>query len=86
MTANSRFSSAIARCLLFSVTMAVLGLTWGCGGAIPSHATLDEGAQARVQAAQDAMKKEHEKKRKARPFAGPKQEKAATAETAEPGP
>ena len=48
MTANSTCFSTMARCLLLSVAMAVLGLTWGCGE-IPSQATPDEAAKARVQ-------------------------------------
>jgi len=56
MTAHGKFFSTITRCLLFSVAMAVLGLTWGCGGEVPSQATLDEAATGRVKEAQDAQK------------------------------
>jgi hypothetical protein len=56
MTASSRSFFAVARCLLFSATVAVPGFTWGCGGEVPSQATLDDAAKARVQAAQDAQK------------------------------
>ena len=73
MTANSKSLSPIARCLLFSVAMAVLDLTWGCGE-MPSQAKLDEGATARVQEAQDSMKQAKQKKKAPRPFAGPKQQ------------
>jgi hypothetical protein len=72
MTAHSKFFSTIARCLLFSVAMAVLGLAWGCGE-VPSQTTLDDGAKARVQEGQDATKKAREKKKPPRPFAGPDQ-------------
>jgi hypothetical protein len=64
MTAPSKFVSTVARCLLFSVAIAVLGLTGGCGEA-PSQATLDDAAKARVQEAQDAMKKVIERQKAA---------------------
>ena len=56
MRAHSAFSSTTARCLLFSIATTFLGLTWGCGGMEP-QATLSESDQAKVQEAQDAMKK-----------------------------
>jgi hypothetical protein len=56
MPAHSTFFSTMARCLLFSVAMAILGVTSGCGE-LPPQATLDEGAKARVQKAQDAQNK-----------------------------
>ena len=61
MTARSKFFSALARCCLLSVAMAVLGLAWGCGE-LPSQATPDEGAKARIQKAQEANIKFLEKK------------------------
>jgi len=60
MTADSKFFSTIARSLLFSVAMAVLGLAWGCGE-VPSQNVLDAGAEARVQRAKDSMQKFMEK-------------------------
>jgi hypothetical protein len=57
MTAHRAVFSTMARCLLFSSVVAVLGLNWGCGGEMPSQATLDEAAEARVQAARDATEK-----------------------------
>ena len=72
MTTHSKSCSTIARCLLFSVATAFLGLAWGCGE-VPSYATLDDGAKARVDDAQDAMKKAREKKKPPRPFAGANQ-------------
>jgi hypothetical protein len=57
MTAQGASFSRMARCFLFSLVMAVLGINWGCGGGMPSEATLDEAAEARVQAARDATEK-----------------------------
>jgi hypothetical protein len=62
MTANSKVRSTVARCLSFSMATAVLALTWGCGGAIPSQATPDDGANARVKTAQAANINYMEKK------------------------
>ena len=56
MMAHSKFFSTVARCSLFAVAMAVVGLTWGCSGDVP-QAPLDGAAQARVKEAQDAQKK-----------------------------
>jgi hypothetical protein len=61
MTANRKPLSPIARCLLFSVAMAVLGLTWGCGE-VPPQATLDDAAKAQVQEAHDVQRKLREKR------------------------
>jgi hypothetical protein len=62
MTANSTFRCTMARYLLLSVAIAVLGLTWGCGGDT-SQAPLDAAAQARVQGARESTRKFMEKKR-----------------------
>ena len=56
----SRFLSTMAKCLLASVAMVTLGLTWGCGE-VPSQATLNDAAKARVQAAHDREKQFMEK-------------------------
>jgi hypothetical protein len=63
MTARSKRFSAAARCLVVLVATAVLGVTWGCGGGVPSHATLDDAAKARVQEAQDSQKKFMDKRK-----------------------
>jgi hypothetical protein len=60
MAAYSKIFSAPTKCLLVSVAMAALGLTWGCGG-VPPQATLDDAAKARVQAAHDREKQFMEK-------------------------
>jgi hypothetical protein len=62
MTARSKRFSAMTRCLVVPVATAVLGVTWGCGGGIPSQATLDDAAKARVQEAQDSEKRLLEKR------------------------
>ena len=62
MTANSKFLSTIGRCLLFSVAMAVFGLTWGCGGGVPPQATLDDAAKAQIQEAHEVQRKLLEKR------------------------
>jgi hypothetical protein len=71
MTAHSAFFSSKARYLFFSFGVAVLALNWGCGGGMPSEATLDEAAQERVQAARDATEKflAKPKQKSANPFA-----------------
>jgi hypothetical protein len=61
MTANNESSSAIARWLFFSIAMAILGLTSGCGG-VPPEATLDDAAKAQVQEAHDVQQKLREKR------------------------
>ena len=73
--------------------MAVLGVTWGCGE-LPPQATLDEGAQARVQKAREAQERflakqeaKHKANQKAnQPSATKKRKKSsmATSETAVP--
>ena len=60
MTAHSKLFSTLARSLLLTGALAVLGLTWGCGE-VPSQATLDDAAKARVQAAHDREKEFMEK-------------------------
>jgi hypothetical protein len=62
MTARSRAFSAMTRCLVCSVGLAALGVTWGCGPGVQSQATLDKAAEARVQEARDFQKKYLEKK------------------------
>jgi hypothetical protein len=56
MTVTSKYFAPIARCLLFSLAMAFLGLACGCGE-VPSHNVLDEQAEKRVDGAKDSMKK-----------------------------
>jgi hypothetical protein len=60
MTAHSKFLSTMAKGLLVSVAMAVLGLTWGCGE-VPSQAPMDDAAKARVQEAHNREKQFMEK-------------------------
>jgi hypothetical protein len=60
MMARSKVFSTGETGLLVSVAIAALGLTWGCGG-VPSQATLDDAAKARVQAAHDREKQFMEK-------------------------
>jgi hypothetical protein len=67
MTPNSKFLSTVARCLLVSVGMAVLGFTWGCSGEVPPQATLDDAAKARVQEAREVQHKLIEKRAAAAP-------------------
>jgi len=62
MTSHTKFFSTIARRLLFSVAMAVLGLIWGCGGGVPPQATLDDAAKAQVQEAREVQHKLIEKR------------------------
>jgi hypothetical protein len=57
MTSSLNSLSVIARCLLLSFAMVILGSAWGCGGGVPSQATLDEEGQKRLQEAQDNMRK-----------------------------
>jgi len=56
MTAHCKFFPAVARCLLVSVPMAVLGPIWGCGGEIAPQASLDDATKAKVQESKDNMK------------------------------
>ena len=63
MTQRSQFFRTIVRTLSFSVAMAVLGLTWGCGSGVPSQSTPDEAANARAQAVADRQKQANSKKR-----------------------
>jgi hypothetical protein len=52
----------VARYLLFSVTMGVLGLTWGCGDAGTPQSG-DDAAKAKAQEIQAKVKEVHGKKR-----------------------
>jgi hypothetical protein len=63
MNAHTKLFHTMKMCLLFSVTMSILGLTWGCGGDVPSQSTPDEAANARAQAAADSQKQANSKKR-----------------------
>jgi hypothetical protein len=60
MKAHSKFFRAVARCLLFSVVMTVLGLTWGCGNA---DAPPDEATKAKIQELEAKVREVHAKKR-----------------------
>jgi hypothetical protein len=62
MKAHSKFFHAVARYLLFSVTMGVLGLTWGCGDAGAPQSG-DDAAKAKAQEIQAKVKEVHGKKR-----------------------
>jgi hypothetical protein len=63
MTPNRKTSFPIGRCLLFSVPVGVLGLTWGCGSGEVPQTPMDANAEARVKSVQQAQKKfmEHRK-------------------------
>jgi hypothetical protein len=63
MTQRSRFLRMIASHLSYSIAIALLGLTWGCGANVPSQSTPDEAANARAQAVADRQKQASEKKR-----------------------
>src|SRR6185437_13896350 len=45
MTSGHNPFSDRARCLLLSLAIVILGSAWGCGGGVPSQATLDEEGQ-----------------------------------------
>jgi hypothetical protein len=60
MKAHSRFFHAVARGLLFSVAMAVLGLSPGCGDA---NAPPDEATKAKIKEVEAKVREVHNKKR-----------------------
>jgi hypothetical protein len=60
MTAHSKIRSTMAKGLLVSFAMAVLGLTWGCGE-VPSQAPMDDATKARIQEAHNREKQFMEK-------------------------
>jgi len=59
MIPDRKFSVAMVRCLLVSVTMTFLGVTWGCGDSIPPQAPADS---EQVKDTQDHMKEFMSKK------------------------
>ncbi len=62
MRVPTTFFSTIARCLLFSIATADLGLTWGCGGGMTSQATLDDAGKAQIKEANNFQMKLREKR------------------------
>jgi hypothetical protein len=68
MKAHTKFFHAVARCLLFSFALTVLGLTWGCGDA---GAPPDEATKAKIQELEAKVREVHAKKSKPETSASP---------------
>lgn len=64
MATHGKFSSGVARCLVFSVALALLGATWGCSSSVPAQAEMDEAAKARVREVHENTKAFMAKKKK----------------------
>ena len=57
MVSRRDFSSAATRYAIVSIAIVGLGASWGCGGGVSSHVTLDEEQKKRLEDAQENMRK-----------------------------
>jgi len=56
MSVHAGVPSGLARCLLGLLATAILMTAWGCGGGMPSQATMDDEMKAKIGNMRESMK------------------------------
>jgi len=56
MSVHAGVPSGPARCLLCVLATALLITAWGCGGGMPSQATIDDEMKAKIGTMRESMK------------------------------